>query len=66
MNLLIALLLCLLVGIVTGFIIGFVLGHDLAERPVKDDMTLETMEAIDIPKMAADDVWREDLDDPEG
>lgn len=65
-NLLIALLLCLLVGLAVGFIVGYVLGRDIGSKPLREDMTLDTMKAIDIPKMAADDVWRDDLDDPEG
>lgn len=64
--LLIALLLCLLIGLAIGFVVGYVLGRDIGSKPVRNDMTLETMEAIDMPKTAADDVWREDLDDPEG
>lgn len=65
-NLLIALLLCLLVGLAIGFVVGYVLGRDIGSKPVRNDITLSTAEAIDMPKAKCLDEWREDLDDPEG
>ena len=49
----------LLIGLVVGFVIGFVLGHDHASTK-KKPMDLH-VEAV-----AAEHLWREDLDDPEG
>lgn len=55
----IALLTSLLIGCVIGFVVGFVLGHDHASAK-KKPMDLH-VEAV-----AAENLWREDLDDPEG
>lgn len=57
--LVIALLTALLVGLVVGFVVGFVLGHDHASTKMKPmDLHVEAV--------AAEHLWREDLDDPEG
>lgn len=57
--LVIALLTALLVGLVVGFVVGFVLGHDHASTKKKPmDLHVETV--------AAENLWREDLDNPEG
>ena len=49
----------LLIGLVVGFVVGFVLGHDHASTKRKPmDLHVEAV--------AAENLWREDLDDPEG
>ena len=52
--LLMAFLLCLLIGFVAGAVVGAVLGHDIAQAHQEHDTDLRV------------DVWREDLDNPEG
>lgn len=62
-----AMLVSTAIGAAFGFIVGFVLG---AEFEPKQNNSMGYMAAemkcINIPDVAADDVWRDDLDDPEG
>lgn len=55
--LLMAFLLCLLIGFVAGAVVGAVLGHDIA--------TAERVEQDRRDSLRVD-VWREDLNNPEG
>jgi hypothetical protein len=48
------LLLVTVVGFLVGCVVGFVLGHDIAQAHQEHDTDLRV------------DVWREDLDNPEG
>ena len=54
MILLMGLLLVTVVGFLVGCVVGFVLGHDIAQAHQEHDTDLRV------------DVWREDIDDPEG
>lgn len=58
-----ALLVCMLIGFVFGAIIGIVIAHD--EYAHEDDNV--TIQTVYVPERCEDpNVWREDLDDPEG
>lgn len=55
-----AMLACVLIGFILGAVLGFSVAKDM-----EDDGNV-TIEHIKVPEQASADVWREDLDDPEG
>lgn len=55
------------VGMIFGFVLGFVIGSDVQDGPEEDPDPEELILDPVVPEICTDpNVWREDLDDPEG